>query len=161
MPGDLLPGLALVAAGEDRAGVRAEVHAGRVLPVPAHALAQHREEACLLGEPGTLRFPGRTGVPGAPYGCGRVRRVAAHGVAVERHGPDRALVAGVCPEREAEGGRQARGDVVPGMTAVGRPPYAVVVLLVERIAGGALDVVHAEAGVSLGGGCRVDVALAV
>ena len=142
------------AAGEHRAGVRAEVDPGGLAPVAAHPLTEHREEARLLGQAGPQRLPRRTGVARAPHRRGGIRRVPTLGVAVERQGPDRPASRGCAHSGNPKVDGQARGDVVPAEPPVGRAPDPVVVLLVEHVAvaDGPLDVVHAEPGVTIG--CR-------
>ena len=162
MARDLRPGLSLVKARDDRAAVRAEVDAGRVARVTGHSLAQHGEEACRLRQSLAHGLPAPSAVAGAPDRRGGVRREAAGAVAVERQRPDRVRVARVHPDREAEGRGQPLGDVVPAPAAVGGAPDAVMVLLVEEVAGArrAHHVVHAMPGLAVARRGRVVVPVA-
>lgn len=57
MPGDVLPRIALVAAGEDRAGVGPAIQPGEVAAVTTQPLAEHGEGAGLLRQPRPLWLP--------------------------------------------------------------------------------------------------------
>jgi len=62
MRGDFGPGAALVCAGENRAGIGAEVDTGGISAIAGHRLPKHGEVAVFLRKTGAKRLPGFTGI---------------------------------------------------------------------------------------------------
>ena len=133
MPDDLGPAFAFVPCREDRSRVRAEVDAGGIPRIPGHRLSQNREITCALRQTLAQILPCVSTISRSPDRGGGIGRKAPGHVAVQRQRPDRLRIARMHADREPEGRRQARGDVVPTAPSVRRAPDPVMVLLIQQV----------------------------
>src|SRR5579859_3493028 len=128
---DQLPRVASVAAGEDLAGVRADIDAARVERVAGHAVAQHAQRDAGAGRQAVSeRLPALAAVARAIDG-----EVVAEVVPVLgfHDGKDRVGVLAINRDGEAELGRQIVLDVRPFVAAVEGLVDAAVVLLIQHV----------------------------
>ena len=148
---DAGPALALVGAGEQAAGVGAEIDPGRLQRVGRHRLAQHGEVGVPLRQAVAQVPPAPPGVPGAPDRGAGLGRVAAGRIAVERQEEQRVRVAGMGGGGKAEARGQALLDARPAAAAILASVHAAMVLLVEPVGHARRhgQVVHALAGLGV------------
>ena len=99
---DAVPGVALVAAVPELAGLRAEGDAHRVQRVAGHRLTQDGQVGVAVGQTGVQARPGVAAVAGAPDRRPGVRHEPPAVVAVERDDPPGTGVAWMGDQREAE-----------------------------------------------------------
>src|SRR5207244_12321908 len=116
-----------------------------------YRLPQHAQVGVFLGQSRAQALPARAGVAAAPDRRLALGHVATGDVRVQRDDVHRLGLARVDRRREAELGRQPRGDLLPARAAVVAAVDAAVVLLVQplRPAGRHLQVVDALAGLGI------------